>query len=104
MLPCSEQEREVTQGNPTKGQKGADPRNGGRRPKERHLQVGYAVPFKTLSGSSCGRRPAVVAADFAYGQSEVALGWYFLISRPAVSSLLPLSTPCSRQSWTRLIT
>ena len=30
--------------------------------------------FLTLSGSSCGRRSAVVAVDFACGQLEVAFG------------------------------
>ena len=38
-------EREATQGNPSKGQTGADPRNGGHSPKERLLQVPYAVFF-----------------------------------------------------------
>ena len=43
----------MTQGTPSlplspKGQRGADPRNGGHRPKERHLQAPYAVPFNTV--------------------------------------------------------
>ena len=43
--------------------------------------------FLTLSGSSCGRRSAVVAVDFAYGQSEVALGCTFNLMPGGVVSV-----------------
>ena len=45
MLQCSKQEKDSDAGN-SKGQTGADPRNGGHRPKERLLQVPYAVYFQ----------------------------------------------------------
>ena len=98
MLPCSEQGKGSDTGGdkgaPTQGTVGTVPRNGTNRSPMRYLL--------TLSGSSCGRRSAVVAVDFAYGQSEVALGWER--SPRTWRAREPEGVPLTISSWLKLAT
>ena len=90
MLPCSEQGKGSDTGDPpprdkgapTQGTVGTVPRNGTYRSPMRY--------FLTLSGSLCGRRSAVVAVDFAYGQPKVAFGCTFNLMPGGVVSVAPV--------------
>ena len=78
--------------------KGADPRNGGRQPKD-WLSGTLRGTFLTLTGSSRSWRSSTDVLDFAYCMSEIAPGGIFrFLSFESMFErnylILPVSSSC----------